>query len=170
MLTSSNGNIFRVAGHLCGAFIGYQWIPAQRPVTRNFDVFFHLCLNKQLSKQWWGWWFEKLRCHCTQYDITVMIYCEIVPRSLDLTDDKSTLVQIMAWCCQATLHWKQYIHDINTNNNYRKYFITWWLAPFFRFILKLQWATDNSPNVVRSAEITFNWPLCIENPLLTIKW
>ena len=32
--------------------------PAQSPVTRSFDVFFHLCLNKQLSKQSWGWWFE----------------------------------------------------------------------------------------------------------------
>ena len=32
--------------------------PAQRPVTRSFDVFFDLCPNKQLSKQLWGWWFE----------------------------------------------------------------------------------------------------------------
>ena len=32
--------------------------PAQRPVTRSFDVFFDLPLNKRLSKQWWGWWFE----------------------------------------------------------------------------------------------------------------
>ena len=32
--------------------------PAQRPVTRGFDVFFDLCLNKRLSKQLWGWWFE----------------------------------------------------------------------------------------------------------------
>ena len=32
--------------------------PAQRPVTRSFDVFFDLHLNKRLSKQWWGWWFE----------------------------------------------------------------------------------------------------------------
>ena len=32
--------------------------PAQRPVTRGFDVFYHLCLNKRLSKQSWGWWFE----------------------------------------------------------------------------------------------------------------
>ena len=30
----------------------------QRPVTRSFDVFFDLRLNKQLSKQQWGWWFE----------------------------------------------------------------------------------------------------------------
>ena len=34
--------------------------PAQRPVTRSFDVFFDLRLNKQSSKQSWGWWFETL--------------------------------------------------------------------------------------------------------------
>ena len=32
--------------------------PAHRPVTRSFDAFFDLCLNKRLSKQSWGWWFE----------------------------------------------------------------------------------------------------------------
>ena len=31
---------------------------AQRPVTRSFDIFFDLRLNKMLSKQSWGWWFE----------------------------------------------------------------------------------------------------------------
>ena len=34
--------------------------PAQKPVTRSFDVFFDLRLNKRLSKQWWGWRFETL--------------------------------------------------------------------------------------------------------------
>ena len=34
--------------------------PAQRPVTRSFDVFFDLRLNNRLSKQSWGWWFETL--------------------------------------------------------------------------------------------------------------
>ena len=29
--------------------------PAQRPVTQSFEVFFDLHLNKQLSKQSWGW-------------------------------------------------------------------------------------------------------------------
>ena len=42
--------------------------PAQRPVTRNLDVFFDLCLNKWLSKQPRGFWFEmpswSLWCHC----------------------------------------------------------------------------------------------------------
>ena len=35
--------------------------PSQRPVARSFDGFFwvfYLRLNKRLSKQLWGWWFE----------------------------------------------------------------------------------------------------------------
>ena len=32
--------------------------PTQRPVKRSFYVFFDLRLNKRLSKQSWGWWFE----------------------------------------------------------------------------------------------------------------
>ena len=58
MMTSSNGNIFRVTGPLCGEFTGPGEFPAQRPVTRNFDVFFDLRPNKRLSTQPWGWWFE----------------------------------------------------------------------------------------------------------------
>ena len=52
MMTSSNGNIFRVNGHLCGEFTGPWWIPH----TKASD----LRLNKRLSKQSWGWWFETL--------------------------------------------------------------------------------------------------------------
>ena len=44
MMTSSNGNIFRVTGPLCGEFTGPSEFPAQRPVTRSFDVFFSLRL------------------------------------------------------------------------------------------------------------------------------
>ena len=40
MMTSSNGNIFRVTGRLCVEFYGE--FPAQRPVTRSFDVLFDL--------------------------------------------------------------------------------------------------------------------------------
>ena len=60
MMTSSNGNIFRVTGPLCGEFTDPGEFPTQRPVTRSFDVFFDLRLNKRLSKQPWGWWFETL--------------------------------------------------------------------------------------------------------------
>ena len=58
MMTSSNGNIFRVTGPLCGEFTGPGEFPTQKPVTRSFDVLFDLRLNKRLSKQPWGWWLE----------------------------------------------------------------------------------------------------------------
>ena len=70
MMTSSNGNIFRVTGHLCGEFIGHH---TQRPVTQSFDDFFDLRLNKRFSKQSWGWWFEtpwsSLWCHCNEISL-----------------------------------------------------------------------------------------------------
>ena len=60
--------------------------PAQRPVTRNFDVFFDLRPNKLLSKQSWGWWFEtpslplwphpnvnKILYHIEPYDVEARI-------------------------------------------------------------------------------------------------
>ena len=49
MMTSSNGNIFRVTGPLCGEFT--DEFPSQRPVRRSFDDLFDLRLNKRLSKQ-----------------------------------------------------------------------------------------------------------------------
>ena len=68
MMTSSNGNIFRVTGPFCGEFTGE--FPSQRPVTRSFYVFFDLRLNKRLNKQSWGWWFEMpwhpLWRHCNE--------------------------------------------------------------------------------------------------------
>ena len=43
---------------------------SQRPVTRGFDAFFDLRLNKRLSKQSRGWWFETpsrlLLRHCNE--------------------------------------------------------------------------------------------------------
>ena len=35
MMTPSNGNIYRVAGPVCGEFTGHR-----SPVTRSFDAFF----------------------------------------------------------------------------------------------------------------------------------
>ena len=46
--------------HQMETFFGPGEFPTQRPVTRSFDVFFDQRLNKRLSKQSWGWWFETL--------------------------------------------------------------------------------------------------------------
>ena len=83
MMTSSNGNIFRVTGPLCGEFTGPDEFPAQRPVTRSFHVFFDLGPNKRLRKQPWGWWFEtpswslwrqcnETRRLMTKYDVSAL--------------------------------------------------------------------------------------------------
>ena len=45
--------------------------PAQRPVTRSFDVFLDVRIIKRLSKHSWGWWFETLShplwCYRNEY-------------------------------------------------------------------------------------------------------
>ena len=58
MTTSSNGNIFRVTGLLCGEFTGHRWIPRTSASDTDLWFFFDLRLNKRLSKQSWGWWIE----------------------------------------------------------------------------------------------------------------
>ena len=70
MMTSSNGNIFRVTGLCAGNSPVNGEFPAQRPVTRSFDVFFDMHLIKRLSKHSRGWWFETLSLplwrHCNE--------------------------------------------------------------------------------------------------------
>ena len=109
MITSSKGNIFGVTGPLCGEFTGPGEFPTQRPVTWSFDVFFDLCLNKRLSKQPWGWWFETpswslwrqcnvnwrkcARCHGCRQD-AVWYFCAKLP--LDV-------LQHFRFCCACLL-------------------------------------------------------------------
>ena len=62
MITSSNGNIFRGSGSLCGKPPVAGGFPSQRPVTRGFDVFFDLPMNKGWSKQSIRRWFEIATC------------------------------------------------------------------------------------------------------------
>ena len=69
-MMSSNGNIFRVTGHLCGEFTGHWLIPCTKASDAELWCFLGSVLNKRLSKQWWGWWFEMplcpLWCHCNE--------------------------------------------------------------------------------------------------------
>ena len=54
--------------------------PLQRPVMRNFDVFFDLRLNKRLSKQSRRRWFETpsrtLWCHCDESIARLPMACD----------------------------------------------------------------------------------------------
>ena len=51
MMTSSNGNISVLLAFFVGNSPVTGEFPAQRPVTRSFDAFFDLRLDKQLSEQ-----------------------------------------------------------------------------------------------------------------------
>ena len=65
--------------------------PSQRPVTRSFDVFFDLHLNKRPRKQSWGCWLEtpsrSLWRHCNRwiYWWTLSIPCKCATQRLSLT-------------------------------------------------------------------------------------
>ena len=60
MMMSSNGTICALLGIYAGTSPVNGEFRAQRQVTRSFYVFFDLRLDKRLSKQSWGWWFETL--------------------------------------------------------------------------------------------------------------
>ena len=75
--------------------------PAKRPVTRSFDVFFHLGLNKRLSKQCWGWWFETpsrpLWRHCNGHSINLL--------AAVVSQWNGNVISTM-WNFHRWLHWK----------------------------------------------------------------
>ena len=58
MMTSPNGIFSALLAICAGNSLVTGDFPTQRPVMWGFDVFFDLHLNKRLSKQSWGWWFE----------------------------------------------------------------------------------------------------------------
>ena len=70
MMTSSNGNIFRVTGHLCGKFLGHRWIPRTKASDAELWVFCMICtwINGWVNNRETG----DLWRHLAHYDVTVM--------------------------------------------------------------------------------------------------
>ena len=66
-ITSLNGKIFRVTGHLCGQFTGPQWIPRQRHGTLIIS-FICARINCWVNNREAG----DSRRHRTHYDVIVM--------------------------------------------------------------------------------------------------
>ena len=125
MMTSSNGNIFRVTGPLCGEFTGPGEFPAQRPVTRTFDVFFDLRLNKRLSKQPCGWWFEtpswSLWRQCNDH----ISYGKWVDTFHIVYDGTIADPNIFIWGGWYHSKWG-FNHDDNLPSRIKPRFIPWW--------------------------------------------
>ena len=70
MMTSSNGNIFRITAPLCGEFTGHRWISHHKGQWRGVLMF-------SLNCAWTNGWVNNrdagdLRHHCVPYNITLM--------------------------------------------------------------------------------------------------
>ena len=101
-MTSSNENIFRVTGHLWGEFTGHRWIPLTKASDADLDVSFDLRVNKPLSKQSWGWWFEvqlrSLRRHCNEGGVVLITdFQGHLAIYIDSEFKKKTNVQHCVW-------------------------------------------------------------------------
>ena len=87
MMTSSNGRIFRVTGHLYGEFSGPRWIPGTKASDAELWCLLDLRPNKRLIKQWRGWCFETpscpLWCHCNDMREPI-IWCDVLHLSFEL--------------------------------------------------------------------------------------
>ena len=130
-VTSSNGNIFRVAGHMCWSSPVSGEFPAQRPVTRSFDVFFDLRLNKQLNKQSWDWWLKTLSrslwWHCNENDsapVRCVLFCEFLQTfsrsilNLGFNWSRKSWLSVMSmkwyYCCYVVINTSAYIFKIRS--------------------------------------------------------
>ena len=76
-------------------------------VTHKRRIISILCEFNSLAPGWFEWNFDKSVLKLILVTAALGIFCETTLRwmSLDLTDDKSILVQVMAWCHQATSHY-----------------------------------------------------------------
>ena len=142
IMTSSNGNIFRVTGPLCVEFTGHRWIPRTKASDAELWDFFHLRLNKQLNKQSWGWWFKTLsrslwrHCNVTsnEDDVCMSWGCHVPgPR---FTNGFSIAIQIR-WKFRFTLisiliQWslQNFVHGTTAVLSWhvQKFVAIWWSA------------------------------------------
>ena len=104
MMTSSNGNIFRVTGPLCGEFTGPGDFPAQRAVTRSFDVFFDLRpINDWVNNRESG----DLRRHRGHYDVSVIIQL-YAPGAVSISHwDRDKMAAIFQTTFSSAFFWKK---------------------------------------------------------------
>ena len=103
MMTSSNGNIFRVTGPLCaGKSPVTGKFPSQRPVMGSFDVFFGLRLNKRLSQHSRHRWFEMPSCSLWRHD-NAGFSCTWSPMSRTTISDCIFRQEISM--CSSTTHY-----------------------------------------------------------------
>ena len=115
--------------------------PAQSPMTQRFDAFFDLRLNEQLSKQSWGWWFEKptrsLWRHCNdiQHYWPPHAYAHIRRELIHRSPLKQAFFSFWQSC--------------------RGWVVSEWVVK----LTGLSWTSDMDAHVIH---IIYNWNRCIK--------
>ena len=114
IMTSSNGNIFRVTGPLCGEFTGHRWIPHTKASDAELWCFLR-------SAPWINCWANNrgagdLRRHRVHYDVIIMVskmyeYFTMQNVAIFLPNDKTPVkahkLPELAWW-----YWRQQISSI----------------------------------------------------------
>ena len=123
--------------------------PTQRPVTRSFDIFFGLRLNKWLSKQPWGWWFETLSRPLWRHS----------NMTWNKTDETVLLLLRIQWLWYAWAH--QTINSISKGN------LAYLEVKYISYVAKLERKYQVNHNSLN--KIAQHWP-SMRNTLLNWKW
>ena len=116
MMTSSNGNIFRVTGHLCGEFTGLRWIPRTKASDAELWCFLWCALIKRLSKHSRGWWFETLSHPLWRHRNAVIVSHNM-----------------FVWFVMLCFHCE----------DFRSYESVWSIYPYSPGLLHYYWTTDS---------------------------
>ena len=124
MMTSSNGNIFRVTGPLYGEFTGHWWIPRTKGQWRGALMFSLIWgLNKRVSKQSRRCWFEtpscSLWCHCDVIKSSTLYFPFIDRSSTGLWRHLLwTIRPFCGWCIEVAgsgcIGWLWCLHSLQT--------------------------------------------------------
>ena len=88
MMMSSNGNIFRVTGHLCGEFTSHRWIPRTKASDVELWCFFFICawINGRVNNRE----AVDLRRHRAHHDLrTLAVWKEVMKFQIKLKRDIS---------------------------------------------------------------------------------
>ena len=98
MMTSSNGNFFRVTGPLCEEFTGHRRIPLTQASDAELSCFLW-------SVPWINGWVNNReagdkRRHCAHYDVIVVV--NLFSGECHRTKEKSTSVWVLAVRCHQT--------------------------------------------------------------------
>ena len=151
MMRTSNGNILRVTGHLCGEFTGLRWIPRTKASDAEF-----WCFLWSVSIWINGWENNReggdLRRYRAHYDVIVLVTTKVTPlfRSLPSFIHRHGS---QYWHCAR---WEKPLSNV----------LSYWLRPYLVW-LNTSWQRDAYICVCKLSHHQFRWWLVVRRQAIT---